>query len=164
MRPSERRHYAPRFCGTLNFSAGRERSLRPAATRHHFITGAQKNTVFGPDWCTALWYLRRACGAWTRSFAAEADGLGQRGSRRVTALRDAPAGWFMNAEKRDAPTDAAGPDIVRCAERLGTVRTVTGECAERGEWADVSQLLFDAWVRLVEPVSFPGCMYVKLYT
>ena len=36
------------FCDTLSFSAGRERSLRPAATRHHFIIGAQKKTVFGP--------------------------------------------------------------------------------------------------------------------
>jgi hypothetical protein len=28
--------------------AGRRRSFNPAATRHHFIIGAQKNTVFGP--------------------------------------------------------------------------------------------------------------------
>jgi hypothetical protein len=40
--------HAPRFCDRLSFSAGRRRSLTPAATRHHFITGAQKNTVFGP--------------------------------------------------------------------------------------------------------------------
>lgn len=44
----ERMYYAPMFCDTLSFSAGRERSLMPAATRHHFITGAQKKTVFGP--------------------------------------------------------------------------------------------------------------------
>jgi hypothetical protein len=38
----------PTFCDTLSFSAGRVRSFIPAATRHHFINGAQKNTVFGP--------------------------------------------------------------------------------------------------------------------
>jgi hypothetical protein len=38
----------PMFCDRLNFSAGRERSFNPAATRPHFINGAQKNTVFGP--------------------------------------------------------------------------------------------------------------------
>ena len=36
------------FCVALSFSAGRVMSRRPAATRHHFIMGAQKNTVFGP--------------------------------------------------------------------------------------------------------------------
>lgn len=40
--------HAPTFCDTLSFSAGRCKSFNPAATRHHFITGAQKNTVFGP--------------------------------------------------------------------------------------------------------------------
>ena len=39
---------APRFWDTLSLSAGRERSFRPAATRHHFMIGAQKKTVFGP--------------------------------------------------------------------------------------------------------------------
>lgn len=32
----------------LSFSAGLARSASPAITRHHFIVGAQKNTVFGP--------------------------------------------------------------------------------------------------------------------
>jgi len=36
-----------------NLSAGRAISLRPAATRHHFIKGAQKNTVLGP----AGWFI-----------------------------------------------------------------------------------------------------------
>lgn len=36
------------FCDMLNFSAGLLKSLIPAATRHHFIRGAQKNTVLGP--------------------------------------------------------------------------------------------------------------------
>ena len=45
--------YAPRFWDTLSFSAGRERSFKPAATRHHFINGAQKNTVFGPEKITS---------------------------------------------------------------------------------------------------------------
>jgi hypothetical protein len=40
--------HAPRFCDKLSFSAGRRRSFTPAATKHHFIMGAQKNTVFGP--------------------------------------------------------------------------------------------------------------------
>lgn len=40
---------APMFCETLSFSAGRARSRMPAATRAHFIIGAQKNTVFGPS-------------------------------------------------------------------------------------------------------------------
>lgn len=39
----------PMFCETLSFSAGRARSRMPAATRAHFIIGAQKNTVFGPN-------------------------------------------------------------------------------------------------------------------
>jgi hypothetical protein len=41
--------YVPRFCDILSLSAGRERSLIPAATRHHFIIGAQKNIVLGPS-------------------------------------------------------------------------------------------------------------------
>ena len=40
--------YSPTFCDTLSFSAGLWRSFTPAATRHHFISGAQKNTVLGP--------------------------------------------------------------------------------------------------------------------
>ena len=40
--------YSPTFCDTLSFSAGLWRSFTPAATRHHFMSGAQKNTVFGP--------------------------------------------------------------------------------------------------------------------
>lgn len=67
----------PRFCDTLSFSAGRERSFTPAATRHHFMSGAQKKTVFGPGgvngdsthrtlWSDAdprlLKRLRRTCG------------------------------------------------------------------------------------------------------
>ena len=45
-------HGAPRFCETLSLSAGLARSFNPAATKHHFIIGAQKNTVFGPDKAT----------------------------------------------------------------------------------------------------------------
>lgn len=44
----ERAEDTPTFWVTLSFSAGRERSFTPAATRHHFIIGAQKNTVLGP--------------------------------------------------------------------------------------------------------------------
>lgn len=45
-----------RFCDTLSFSAGRLKSLTPAMTRHHFIIGAQKNTVFGPaGWFKNCW-------------------------------------------------------------------------------------------------------------
>jgi hypothetical protein len=41
------------FCDTLNFSAGREKSFRPAATKPHLASGAQKKivlvlSVFGP--------------------------------------------------------------------------------------------------------------------
>ena len=35
------------FCDTLNFSAGREKSLRPAATKPHLASGAQKKIVLG---------------------------------------------------------------------------------------------------------------------
>ena len=45
---SKKSIYSPTFCETLSLSAGRPRSLRPAPTRHHFMRGAQKNTVFGP--------------------------------------------------------------------------------------------------------------------
>jgi len=38
----------PRFWDTLSLSAGRLRSFNPAPTKHHFINGAQKNTVLGP--------------------------------------------------------------------------------------------------------------------
>ena len=38
----------PVFCDTLSFSAGRLRSFNPAATKHHFIIGAQKKIVLGP--------------------------------------------------------------------------------------------------------------------
>jgi len=41
------------FCDTLSFSAGRFRSFNPAATRHHFIMGAQKKMVLGP----AGWFM-----------------------------------------------------------------------------------------------------------
>jgi hypothetical protein len=40
--------HVPRFWETDSFSAGLERSFSPAATRHHFISGAQKKTVLGP--------------------------------------------------------------------------------------------------------------------
>lgn len=48
---SKKAIYSPTFCETLSLSAGRPRSLRPAPTRHHFMRGAQKNTVFGPICC-----------------------------------------------------------------------------------------------------------------
>lgn len=41
------------FWETLSFSTGLPISLTPAMTRHHFIKGAQKNTVFGP----AGWFM-----------------------------------------------------------------------------------------------------------
>ena len=62
-------------------------SFRPAPTKHHFISGAQKNTVLGPG---------EECANWTRH-SAEWGGL--------------PAGWFMNAWNLEAPADAAAPDI-----------------------------------------------------
>ena len=55
--------YAPTFCDTLSLSAGLERSFKPAATKHHFMIGAQKNTVLGPvypfDDHTNASYVRR---------------------------------------------------------------------------------------------------------
>ena len=85
---------APTFWETLSLSAGRLRSFKPAATRHHFITGAQKNTVFGPIQNA----LRHA-------------------SLRKNVKNDAPAGWFMKAWNFDAPADAAAPDMAQeCVE------------------------------------------------
>lgn len=46
-------HASATFCDTLSLSAGRLKSFTPAATRHHFINGAQKKTVFGP----AGWFI-----------------------------------------------------------------------------------------------------------
>ena len=40
--------YEPTFWEMLSLSAGLLRSFKPATTRHHFMTGAQKKTVFGP--------------------------------------------------------------------------------------------------------------------
>lgn len=47
-RDEEKKAHAPTFCDTLNFSAGLPRSFTPAITKHHFIIGPQKKTVFGP--------------------------------------------------------------------------------------------------------------------
>jgi len=45
-----------KFCDRLSLSAGRLKSLTPARTRHHFISGAQKKTVFGPaGWFMNCW-------------------------------------------------------------------------------------------------------------
>lgn len=41
-------HASATFCDALSLFAGRLKSFKPAATKHHFINGAQKNTVFGP--------------------------------------------------------------------------------------------------------------------
>ena len=38
----------------LSLSAGLARSATPAPTRHHFIVGAQKKTVFGPAGCSQM--------------------------------------------------------------------------------------------------------------
>lgn len=63
------------FWETLSLSAGRDKSFRPAKTRHHFIKGAQKNTVLGP------------------------------------------AGWFIKFWNREAPAEAAAPDMVEVSKR-----------------------------------------------
>jgi hypothetical protein len=44
----------------LSLSAGRLKSFTPAATRHHFINGAQKKTVFGPV-VTIPWINAHSC-------------------------------------------------------------------------------------------------------
>jgi hypothetical protein len=84
--------YAPKFCDTLNLSAGRVRSLRPAPTKHHFINGAQKNTVLGPT------ILKKRM---------------NKGIENDSDLNEVilPAGWFMKACSREDPTDAAAPDM-----------------------------------------------------
>lgn len=46
-------HASATFWDMLSLSAGRLKSFTPAATRHHFINGAQKKTVFGP----AGWFM-----------------------------------------------------------------------------------------------------------
>lgn len=62
-------------------------SFRPAPTKHHFISGAQKNTVLGPG---------EECAKLNETFSK---------------MRGLPAGWFMNAWNLEAPADAAAPDI-----------------------------------------------------
>lgn len=99
----ERSHDAPKFCDTLSFSAGRDKSFSPAATKHHFIIGAQKNTVFGPSYQHSK-FARGKSGI-QKPRTSDAD---QVRKGRVAA----PAGWFINAWKRDAPADAAAPDMV----------------------------------------------------
>ena len=60
--------HLPRFWETLSLSAGLLRSFKPAPTRHHFMNGAQKNTVFGPGEClvnqsrVGMVISRRTCG------------------------------------------------------------------------------------------------------
>src|SRR6266702_4485316 len=44
----QKKSHEPRFCDAESLSAGRARSFTPAATRHHFMRGAQKKTVLGP--------------------------------------------------------------------------------------------------------------------
>jgi hypothetical protein len=51
--------YVPIFWETLSFSAGRLRSFTPAATKHHFIKGAQKKTVLGPEHRTQVYVRTR---------------------------------------------------------------------------------------------------------
>jgi len=64
-----------RFWDTLSFSAGRLRSFIPAATKHHFIKGAQKNTVLGP----AGWFMNEE-NLETLADAAAPDMFKRRGS------------------------------------------------------------------------------------
>ena len=85
----------PRFWDTLSLSAGRVRSFTPAATKHHFIIGAQKNTVLGPN-----------------VFA------GDKNVSLCESLKSSPAGWFMNEENLETLADAAGPDM--CGEVEGS--------------------------------------------
>jgi hypothetical protein len=88
--------HVPTFWDTESFSAGRLRSFSPAATRHHFMRGAQKNTVFGPVQTTTA----HRC---TCQFNLV-------GYTHIFSL-DAPAGWFMNDWNREADALAAAPDI-----------------------------------------------------
>jgi len=55
-----------RFWERLSLSAGRDMSFSPAATRPHFINGAQKNTVLGP----AGWFMKAV------NFEAPAEAAG----------------------------------------------------------------------------------------
>ena len=76
------------FWDILSLSAGRVRSFTPAATKHHFIRGAQKNTVLGPTYLLEMRiYL-------------------------YVSLASSPAGWFMNEENLETPAEAATPDMV----------------------------------------------------
>ena len=68
------------------------------------MSGAQKNTVFGPVSqpyayaVTANINAEGSCGVSTRSYAAG-------------SVHDAPAGWFMKAWSLEAPAEVAAPDI-----------------------------------------------------
>ena len=110
------------------------RSFKPAATRHHFINGAQKNTVFGPVRPPPpVQAQTRACAPPRTKLTGRSDErepgqfrqkqLDQDERRRVTS----PAGWFINAWNLEAPAEAAVPDIVqRCSVGLGGWSLVWG--------------------------------------
>ena len=85
--PHTTNRHVPTFCDTLSFSAGLPRSFKPAATRHHFISGAQKNTVLGPEREVGLLFEQI---------------LGQH----------LPAGWFMKLANFDPVAPAAAPDMI----------------------------------------------------
>lgn len=65
------RENAPKFWETDSFSAGLCKSLTPAATRPHFINGAQKKTVLGPA-CR-----KESATSFVRQLGSEAEELQQ---------------------------------------------------------------------------------------
>jgi len=87
------------FCDRESFSAGRLISFSPAATRHHFIRGAQKKTVLGP----------------VRHNANPTKSVGPH--VRTSGWSGVPTGWFMNDWNLDADALAAAPDIFGIEEK-----------------------------------------------
>lgn len=84
------------FWLTESFSGGLVRSLTPAATRHHFIIGAQKKTVEAKEE-EKMVYQSTSATLDGKSAALDEDYLPVFG----------PAGWFINAWKRDEEPAAA---------------------------------------------------------
>ena len=97
--------YSPTFWDMLSLSAGRFKSFKPAATKHHFINGAQKNTVFGPD---------------------EENSSGEVNSPWVS---DIPAGWFKKDANFEGTAEAAAPDMFKdCKRPTGRYSGETKSC------------------------------------
>jgi len=101
-----------RFCDTESLSAGRARSFTPAATRHHFMRGAQKKTVFGPaGWFMKDWNLDAdALAAAPDIFESECEGKKRRYGREEAVESDVES---------DATTDVCESVVSVCHHARG---------------------------------------------